>query len=196
VRGSFLVGDINDQIASPHIVVNYTVDGSEYITIDRPYIYPEEGTYAEFTGFTLTVNTEDEVFAVNPSTATLCPVRFDNTLGDPIASFICEAGDIAGTIKLTNLSGATSIAPADGNYVLTTPQGVFTLDDNECQEYTYEYTIDAAAGINGLSADSNNSLTVYTTTGICVIRSGNAESLCNLTPGLYIVNGKKLLIRK
>jgi len=34
VRGSFLVGDINDQIASPHIVVNYTVDGSEYITIE------------------------------------------------------------------------------------------------------------------------------------------------------------------
>lgn len=54
-------------------------------------------------------------------------------------------------------------------------------------EIISEYSIGNSASI----ADNN----VYTLQGVCVLRNANEKSLDSLLPGIYILNGKKLIIK-
>ena len=63
--------------------------------------------------------------------------------------------------------------------------------------YTFgEYT-DVAAGVENVAADAvaADGFTVYNLQGVPVLRSGSADQLRSLPAGLYIVNGRKQVIR-
>ncbi len=59
--------------------------------------------------------------------------------------------------------------------------------------------VSASAGLDGCQIDNNaavtGSYTVYNLQGICVMRTTTYEDLNNLSPGLYIVDGKKVFIK-
>ena len=88
-----------------------------------------------------------------------------------------------------------------GTYTVVIPQGTFGDDTYFAQNYGHAnaeirltYTVTIGTGIDGINAGTNN-LTVYSIDGVCVLRNAKADDLKNLEKGLYIVNGKKMVIR-
>ena len=88
-----------------------------------------------------------------------------------------------------------------GTYTVVIPQGTFGDDTYLAQNYGHAnaeirltYTVTIGTGIDGINAGTNN-LTVYSIDGVCVLRNAKADDLKNLEKGLYIVNGKKMVVR-
>ena len=88
----------------------------------------------------------------------------------------------------------------DGEYMLQIYASAFILDG--CQtssEIKVNYTVDKTVGVDGvdgIKADGNGKYTVTNLSGIVVLRDANAAALRSLPTGLYIVNGKKVLLNK
>jgi hypothetical protein len=82
---------------------------------------------------------------------------------------------------------------AAGNYVVTIPDGFFKVVGKELKGMTLNYNIGGAeiGGVSSLTVDAS-SLSVYSIDGI----RQSVNSLSELNKGLYIVNGKKVLVRK
>lgn len=59
--------------------------------------------------------------------------------------------------------------------------------------YTFEF--DILAGITGISADANGMYRVYNLNGMNVLNTTDARDIKGLAKGLYIINGKKAIIR-
>ena len=55
---------------------------------------------------------------------------------------------------------------------------------------------DTTTGINGIGADANGNYSVFGINGVNVMNTNNASDLNGLNSGLYIINGKKVIIRK
>lgn len=84
----------------------------------------------------------------------------------------------------------------DGEYMLQIYPSAFFLDG--CQsspEVKVNYMVDHTVGVEGIEA-ANGKYTVTNMAGIVVLRDANAAALGKLPAGLYIVNGKKVLLNK
>lgn len=90
-------------------------------------------------------------------------------------------------------------APAeDGEYTLNVREGAFVLDGGQnSPAITAAYTLDTTSqGIGSIGVDTSNGVTVVTLDGKVLLNNAPAESLGELSAGLYIVNGVKVLIQK
>ena len=52
-----------------------------------------------------------------------------------------------------------------------------------------------SAGIDNAISESEKLYTVYSSSGMLILKDAEKENLSNLSPGLYIINGKKTLIK-
>lgn len=82
-------------------------------------------------------------------------------------------------------------------YTLEINKGCFTLDGAQespqiIQKYTY---VPAGSGVGEFEAADNGKYNVYTIDGKVVLRNAEADQLKSLDKGLYIINGKKTIIR-
>lgn len=69
-----------------------------------------------------------------------------------------------------------------------------TSTSNPSVSATYEITVIPATGIDSVIAEENiASGNVYTINGVKVLHAG--ESLNKLSKGLYIINGKKVVVK-
>ena len=88
---------------------------------------------------------------------------------------------------------------AVGTYTLTIPAGCFNLGSTQGQvmgnkETVVVFNITAEAqGIKAVTADTE--VKVYNVAGVAVAQGKAAEVLKNLTKGIYIVNGKKYVVK-
>lgn len=84
-----------------------------------------------------------------------------------------------------------------GNYELRIPARTYKVTNNGTTEYNvaqvYPFSL-GTTGVDGIESD-NTLYNVFTFSGICVLRNANAEELNNLQPGLYIINGKKVMVK-
>ena len=85
-----------------------------------------------------------------------------------------------------------------GIYRLVIPEAAVIINDlngvsGPNKEVTFDYNV-TAAGIEGIINDAT-SFDVYGVNGVRVLRNANAEELNQLQKGIYIVNGKKVVIR-
>ena len=79
-------------------------------------------------------------------------------------------------------------------YVFNMRAGAFTLDgDAESPEIICNYG--KKSGVEGIAADENGLYTVYTISGVLVVKDGSAQQVNALPAGLYIVNGQKKAIK-
>lgn len=74
-----------------------------------------------------------------------------------------------------------------GTYKMVCPAGYFYISGTESEEMTFTYTVGDAAGINGLNADAEGAKTIFTVGGQKVQKASQK--------GLYIVNGKKTVVK-
>lgn len=93
----------------------------------------------------------------------------------------------------------STIELADGDYEIVIPKSAyrFMIDGTSITntEVVLHYTVKAnLVGVAGMFAEDGN-VTVYTMTGLCVLKNAPADELKNLSKGLYIVNGRKIVIR-
>ncbi|MCM1291349.1 MAG: hypothetical protein NC201_03905 [Prevotella sp.] len=93
------------------------------------------------------------------------------------------------------LHDGVTLAIEPGTYILVIPEGFYYTDTliSKGTEYIYKYEVES---VDGISADISDGVTVYTFQGICVLRNAAPEKLAELPSGFYIVNGRKMIIRK
>ena len=80
------------------------------------------------------------------------------------------------------------IIPARAVYV-TDMEGVTGPND----EFVVDYRV-TEVGIEGVDTEATD-LNVYSIDGVCILRNASASDVKNLQKGIYIVNGKKVVIR-
>ncbi|MDE6575651.1 MAG: hypothetical protein K2L84_10035 [Muribaculaceae bacterium] len=93
---------------------------------------------------------------------------------------------------------AVANAPTEeGIYVFTARSGAFTLDGSQASpEILVEYTYDANGGITGVTVGTACNVTVVTLDGKVIFENADKARLSELSAGFYIVNGKKVFLRK
>ena len=86
-----------------------------------------------------------------------------------------------------------------GTYTLTIPASYFNIGNTQGQVMNSKETVvvfnitEAAQGINGITIDTE--VVVYNVAGVVVAQGNAGEVLKNLNKGIYIVNGKKFVIK-
>lgn len=113
-----------------------------------------------------------------------------------------EDGSSEFTMTFNELGDSESVViDEEGEYLLTV-KGIYesvlnedeTQTDTELPDLTANYVVTENAGIHNIfNSDSYN---VVGINGVSVLRNGSSQDLLNLAPGLYIINGKKVLVRK
>lgn len=84
-----------------------------------------------------------------------------------------------------------------GTYTLTIPAGAI-IGDSETdvnEEIVVVYTIATGDGIDNIVAQAGGKVDVYTVNGTCVLRNADAAAVKALRKGLYIINGKKVMLK-
>ena len=85
----------------------------------------------------------------------------------------------------------------NGTYAISFPAGYFALGeagDRYSEAMTITYIVGEGAGVNGIFIDAARYV-VYTTAGVLVLDTENRDDLRTLAPGMYIVNGVKLMLK-
>lgn len=62
-------------------------------------------------------------------------------------------------------------------------------------DFKFTFVYDTTAGINDLINDANGEYIVYSLLGNCVMRTNDKSDLKSLPAGIYIINGKKFILR-
>lgn len=189
-------------IESQEIVATYYIS-----SVPKPAIDPEEGTVKGFDKFTLTMPEGYSMFfADTMSISYIYAVLPDGSLS-PSYEYrvrVAEYDSEAGTVQLVVLNSdsmptETLLSPANGEYALRLASSLVSGTYNDefvgTAPFTYYYTVNNNTGIENISNTENELLDVYTLTGIRVGRNLDRESLKTLPAGLYIVNGKKIMLR-
>ncbi len=83
----------------------------------------------------------------------------------------------------------------DAGTVKISLDGVETPDGVDHEDYAYEF-INNTDAIDHIVADADGKVDVYTIDGICVLRNADAAAVKNLRNGLYVINGKKVVVKK
>lgn len=84
---------------------------------------------------------------------------------------------------------------ADGTYTLTIPAGAISGDGKANEETVIVYVISTGTGIDNIVANAGGKVDVYTVNGANVLRNADAAAVRALAKGLYIINGKKVVIK-
>lgn len=122
------------------------------------------------------------------------------------------------------MSGAFSFADAEGNptgekvgqmlivdialYVQKGAYGVYELnfpggqiqndkqEVNPSQTFVVNYISEEEGGVNVIDADNEGNFNVYSLSGAGIMKTADRNALRNLGTGIYVINGKKVLIKK
>ena len=125
-----------------------------------------------------------------------------------VSSFVSltKGYEYRGELTITEVAGAevptfeiaVANAPTEkGTYVFTARSGAFTLDESQASpEIQVEYTYDEVTGITGVTVGTAGNVTVVTLDGKVIFENADKARLSELSAGFYIVNGKKVFLRK
>ncbi|MDE5929532.1 MAG: hypothetical protein K2H03_03525, partial [Muribaculaceae bacterium] len=101
----------------------------------------------------------------------------------------------ATTLKVTLNEEVTEI----GDYTLEVPaESIVCVKDDNTQVMaaaTAFYWSIRNSGAVSVGMDADDSYNVYDLNGVCIVKNGSVEDLDNLAKGVYIINGKKFIIR-
>lgn len=96
-----------------------------------------------------------------------------------------------------NIVLADGAIMAEGTYTLTIPTGsIIGNDETDVnKEVVAVYVISTGTGIDNIVANAGGKVDVYTVNGANVLRNADAAAVKALAKGLYIINGKKVVIK-
>lgn len=71
----------------------------------------------------------------------------------------------------------------------------FDCHGNPGEVYSEGFLVSDLTGLSYHMSDAAECYTVYTLSGICLMRDVPSEKLSTLSPGMYVINGSKILLR-
>lgn len=84
----------------------------------------------------------------------------------------------------------------NGTYIIEIPDGYFVdRNSKEIKGVTLKYIVENATDIENIVVEGNTDCAVYNLTGIKVLDADNTDKLNTLPKGIYIINGKKVLVK-
>lgn len=188
----------------------YTINAPEdspynsgYVNIDGFYYYtvvPAVNTeiIAEYDeGYEFTGKLEKFNIAF-PKASTVEVAGGKGTLADADGFVMSNAISIESATSTEGPAFSVNINPGvemNGMYLISLPAGMFICDGHKSPEYTFHYGVTGGQTAVESVAISDN-LNIYSIDGKVVGRGMNNDSLRLLPAGIYIVNGKKVLVRK
>ena len=85
----------------------------------------------------------------------------------------------------------------NGTYILEIADGYFVdRNSKEIKGITLTYIVENDTAIEDIIANKENGWTVYSTSGIKVLETKDANSIKALPAGIYIINGIKTVVNK
>lgn len=93
------------------------------------------------------------------------------------------------------LTLSTNAELQNGDYVVWIPEGYFLFDGEECADIKIYFDGVEFSGVADINLDATD-LNIYSVNGMLIKRNGSVSDLNSLDSGIYIVNGKKVLINK
>lgn len=84
----------------------------------------------------------------------------------------------------------------NGTYVLEIEDGFFEdRNGNAVKGITLKYIVENETDIEDIIAEGETNWVVYNMTGVKIFDTGNAQELKTLPKGIYIINGKKVIVK-
>lgn len=101
-------------------------------------------------------------------------------------------------VHSTLVIGFDSPYTAEGMYEIYVPAGYVAVGDYEYEPntaFTLVYYIGESSNVGKLVAAEEGIWTVYSLNGVCVLRTADEDALRTLAPGIYVINGKKVIVK-
>ena len=180
----------NGEVNPEEIITLFVVN-----VLDTPAtISPAETSVETLPEITVTF---DNIMTINPNDP--MEIRLNQTIisTDEFMTPIQDedTGDVNGykfnVSKLTEEKGTYEFVLPEGAFLLIGEDGSFNVN----QEGFVEFSVTTSTGINEVVDALDGRYVVYNINGILVLDTDNAAELAGLTPGLYIINGKKVIVR-
>ena len=92
------------------------------------------------------------------------------------------------------LTLSTNRELVNGDYVIWIPDGQFFFDGKPNNDIKIYYEGVYVVGIEGVDMDAKN-LNIYNVNGMLIKRNGSLRDLNELEPGIYVVNGQKMMVK-
>lgn len=170
-----------DGTAWEAVTLNYTLGGVDVVLTDKGD--------APLRKFEMTV-TPCETIEVNPESSGVITLAYLESGITEVGSYTLE--NING--NTADLTLSTDNELADGNYVVWIPEGHLIFDGKPCADIKVYFDNVVMNGIYGISIDAKD-LNIYSVNGMLIKRNGSISDLNELEPGVYIINGKKVLVK-
>ena len=173
-------------------IYSYTHVGSAAAAVITA-VEPADGSKVEslsyflftFSNIATTVDTSKEAKLHKEGSDDEIPFSFTNLKED--GSYIAQ-----------NQGGLLLDAPIleNGTYILEIADGYFVdRNSKEIKGITLRYIVENDTAIEDIIAEGENGWTVYSTQGVKVLDTKDADRVNNLPSGIYIVNGIKVVIK-
>jgi hypothetical protein len=172
--------------ATGNIIEDKTIRPSDYYWFPAMAVYTIEST-PEIELNDITIETAGEEVELNLNEATTLSAGNKNLVVYDVKNAdesVCEISRTSlGKYNIKSLSdGETSLVVTADYRGVTTSQSVKVKVGN-------------TSGISDVKIDNNSTYDVFTTMGIRILHNASADAVKSLSPGVYIVNGKKLLVK-
>lgn len=167
--------------------------------VPAPAIVPAPGEVQEFYSFTLDYPENFDLMFVDPmGYSCIYPLNSNGTLGvNPICTLKTNDNPENRQIVLTPFDGE-SVKPADGKYVLQLAYGMMHgMYDGQfvsTVSYEYEYEVKNSTIVSIRPIDNGN-INVFDLKGVRILNDADPTALKTLPAGLYIVNGRKVIVK-
>lgn len=158
----------------------------------KPDINPAEGQTLRLTTFDISLPQGTQILNISKDDSYIYPLLEDGSYGDAVVTLQGIYGQTPNVVTLMATSKEKEIPY--GYYVLVTPAKMYYTAENVAASYTFKFKYVEKVGVDDLAAEEPETVTVYTMTGICLLRDADRSALANLEKGLYIINGKKVVI--
>ena len=93
--------------------------------------------------------------------------------------------------NVVELTLAEAVEAVDGDYIVWLPEGYFWVGNDQSKDI--KFAIDGVVSIEDIAEDAN--FDIVNVNGMVIKRNGNKADLKALDPGIYVVNGKKVLVK-
>jgi hypothetical protein len=177
-----------DGATNAEIVIVFTVDqkAPEFTTT----IDPQEGTVSSLSEFNITFSGITTVQLNNYTNTTKFYIEDESGNKTYSTESYINSDEVGKPLHIEFDTIGTS-----GKYTLVLPEGSYTVDGYSGDELRFNYVVDAS-GVASIFADGAEKVDVYNLRGVRVLQNASAEDVRNLETNIYIVNGKKYMIRK
>lgn len=185
-------------LQSEDLILKYYVS-----SIPSPTILPAEGSVESFYRFEVSAPENFELWFVDDmSRGGIYPVLGDGSIAaSPLYQLKISQEDTKAILSVLNsdLTMAESpVKPTPGKYCVTLPAGTFSGMWNgefaTTVPYQFYYSVSGTTGVDAIS-EQPSVKGVYNIHGICIAAEADNATLESLPKGLYIINGKKTILK-